>query len=73
MKLISSRFEYYNTLYGCVIGVDYVHNGKEQCKPFVPKGRAGIYFKINSKLVSLNQLLNQRFLVRLSKEPELPF
>jgi len=66
MILINSRFEYYHTLYNCIVGRDYVHNGKEQCRPFIPGGKSIPYFKINGKLVSIYQLLNQRFLTRMN-------
>lgn len=73
MVLINSRFEYYNTLYNCIIGKDYVHNGKEECKPFIPSGKSIAYFKVHGKLISIYQLLNFKFLVRLNKVYELPF
>lgn len=66
MILINSRFEYYNTFYNCVIGKNYVHNGKEECKPFVPKNKSIAYFKINGRLVSIKQVLNERYLVRMN-------
>lgn len=73
MILINSRFEYYHTLHNCIIGKDYVHNGKEQCRPFIPSKKGIAYFKINGKLLSIHQLLNQRYLVRLNEAPDLPF
>lgn len=73
MILINSRFEYFNTFYGCVVGKDYVHNGREVCRPFVPSGKAKVYFKINGKLVSISQLLDYRFLVRMDLEEPMPF
>jgi hypothetical protein len=73
MVLINSRFEYYNTLYNCVIGKDYVHNGKEECRPFVPCGKTIPYWKIHGRLVSVKQLLNRRYVVRLNVVKPLPF
>lgn len=73
MILINSRFEYYHTLYNCIIGKDYVVNGNEECRPFVPIGKTIPYWKINGKLVSIKQLLNQRYLVRMDAVEPIPF
>ena len=73
MKLINSNRRYYHTLLGVMIekGVVYSNNGIH--KAFVPSGKSALYWSINGKSISKNNLLNERFLVMIYEKEILPF
>jgi hypothetical protein len=58
-----NEYLYYNTLHGCETDGENVYLNGKQLKPFVPKDRARIYFRINKKSVSQSKINNPRYLV----------
>lgn len=73
MILINSSSRYYHTLLMCTIEKDTVYTDKAKCSPYIPNGKACIYFKINGQQVSIKNLLNHRYLVRVGEVEPLPF
>jgi hypothetical protein len=61
---------YYNTLYCCETdGKDVFINGRK-LKPFVPKDRAKVYYRINRKQLSFEQIKNIRYLVKIKPKTD---